>query len=331
MLATGCGGGAEVPSASGPQLQGKVVSVNGAPLALDGVAVECLNDGTSTTTAQDGTFRLDVPAGERLRVRFRQRLALGVPSILPGGCTEDGDTDTDRSDLDDDVVEVGPLEEGNVCGVEVELADGRVVECDVDHPGGDGPRFHGEGVLVPVRPMSVKPPLGEVEVQLEGDCAALEVEAVLLVPGAPYEVVLVSPGLAQAALGTLTADEDGTAHLRVEACDGDPLPFGVDAVSDLAGYGVFVNDADGQPVLVGQVPGRGHEWGEPGHTDGHPGGVDGHPPGDGTVPPLPPINGLPGVLPDPGTLPPPPDDLLDLLDDLLGGNPLAGGLPGNAP
>jgi hypothetical protein len=297
-----------------------VLSRQGQPALLGGVEVACLNDGVTVTTDADGTFTLDVPGGVVVRVRFTDPLDPGtaLPDLPPCGERDDGTPDD--GDLEDDVVEILPLADGEVCVLEVELAGGRVIECALDLPGhadgGPPPFFRGEGVLVPLDAAHLCA-AGEVEVEVEGDCAALELEAAGLAPGAAYAVVLVAPDLAEEPLGALVADADGAAHLRVEGCAGDALPFGVDSLADLAGYAVIVLDADGLPVLAGQVPGRGHEHGEPGHDGGHDG--NGLPPG------LPP---LPGPFPDPGDLPPVPDyeDVLDLLDDLLGGNDF--GFPG---
>jgi hypothetical protein len=318
--AGGCGGGgAAPPTTQGPQVVGQVLSRQGQPTLLQGIEVECLNDGVTVTTGPDGSFTLDVPGGVVVRVRFTDPLngVETLPFPLPP-CGEWDDASPDAGDLDDDVVELPPLGDGDVCVLEVELAGGRVIECGVAPPGaGNGvPGFYGEGVLLPLDPTALCA-VGEVEVERDGDCASLEFEAAGLAPGATYGVTLLAPDLAEAVVGALVADGAGVAHLSVAGCSGDPLPFGVASLVDLAGYGVLVTDADGVPVLAGQVPGSGHEYGEPGYGGG--GGAG----GGGGVP------GLPPVPPDFGNLPPPPgdyEDLLDLINSLLG----AGGtsLPG---
>ena len=310
LLAGGCGGGGtagaapEAP-ATGAEIQGRVLSRDGQPLLLDGIDVECLNDGVTVTTEADGSFTLDAPCGVVVRVRFTDPLD---PGVLPGlpVCHENGDDTPDDGDVEDDVLELGPLVDGDVVVIEIELAGGRIIECGVDLPPGvDGPNFHGEGVLVPLSPLGDPLPSGEVEVAVDGDCAVLEIEAEGLEAGATYAVLLVSPDLGTESLGTLTADASGAAHLEVAGCAGDALPFGVDRLTDLAGYGVVVTGDGDVPVLAGQVPGQGHEFGEPG----------------GDIPGLPPLPDLPADFP---TIPDY-DDLLDLLDDLLGGG---FGLPG---
>lgn len=325
--AGGCGGGGGqgAAPAAGPLVVGKVVSRDGQPLLLDGIAVECVNDGVTVTTGADGSFTLEVPGGVVVRVRFTDPLAVGVFPDLPP-CHENGDDTPDEGDVADDVVTITPLVDGDVCVIEVEIAGGRVIECGMDlppRPGDFGPNFHGEGVLVPLDALGESS--GEVEVEMTGaGCATLEIEAEGLTPSAAYGVLLVSPELAQATPGALIADATGAAHLSLAGCTGDVLPFGVAQLTDLAGYGVVIVDADGVPVLAGQIPGHGPEYGEPGYGGG--GGVPGLPPG------LPPIPGLPGDLPPmpglPGDLPSLPgyDDLLDLLNDLFGGTPY--GLPG---
>jgi hypothetical protein len=295
----------------GAEIQGRVLSRDGQPLLLDGIGVECLNDGVTVTTEEDGSFTLEVPSGVIVRVRFTDPLDAGAIPGLPI-CHENGDYTPDDGDVEDDVVELAPLADGDVCVIEIEIAGGRIVECDVDlpsFPGNGGPNFHGEGVLVPLAPPGATTLSGEVEIEANSDdCATLEIEAEGLEPGVLYGVILVSPLGEQATPGALVPDATGAAHLSLLGCAGPGLPFDVARLTDLAGYGVIVVDGDGVPVLVGQIPGRGHEFGEPGS-------------GGGELPDLPPIPGFPGDVP---TIPDY-DDLLDLLDDLLGGG---GGVPG---
>lgn len=319
----GCGGGGSAGGAAPAQVQGKVLSRDGAATNLGGVEVTCEGTGTTVTTGPDGSFVLEVPDGTVVRVRFADPLARGLADLL-SDC-EEGDDDTpDESDASDDSVEVEALGTGEVVTIEVELADGRVIECGVSRSESGGVVVHCEGNLFPTDPDAPAFSLAEIEINQADGCTTVEVEAEHLTPNQTLSLVLVAPDGARETLGTGTVDADGVLHASLTRCEGDPLPFGAASIEDLAGYGALVEDQDGNVLLAGQVPGLGYEFGEDGWHGGW-GDEDGE---GGSVP------GFPGGLPD-GFPAPPTDeeiqDLLDFLNGLLGGGGLSDFFPGGFP
>lgn len=318
-----CGGGGSTGGGTPAQVQGKVLSRDGSAQGLAGVEVLCEGGGASVTTEADGSFVLEVPDGTVVRLRFADPLAgLDLPAFPD--CGEDEDATPDAGDLAEGVVEVEALAPGEVVTIEVELADGRVVECGVTRTEGGGVSVRCEGHLFPTDPFPTDPgapvlSLAEIEVTQDGPCATLEVEAEHLEPGTTLHLVLVAPDGARETVASATVDELGALHAVLTRCEGDALPFGAEALTDLAGYGALVEDQDGNVLLAGQVPGLGYEFGEDGWS-----GPGGWGPGGegGSLPPFP-GDGFPR---------PPTDeeiqDLLDYLDDLLGGGSLLPGLPG---
>lgn len=319
-LLPGCGGGGASADAAAPQVQGKVVSRNGASSDLGGIEVTCENTGATVTTAADGSFVLEVPGGATVRVRFSDPLAAGLADGLPD-CAESEDATPDAADVAEDSIEVETLQDGEVVTIEVELADGRVIECGVRRGEAGGVVVRCEGNLFPTDSGGPTFSLAEIEVTQDGDCATIEVEAEHLAPDQTLSLVLVAPGGEREVIATAEVDAGGVLHANFSTCAGDALPFGATTVQDLAGYGVLVEDGAGKVLLAGQVPGWGHEMGEDGFDDfpmppGMPGGG---------------MGGMPGF----GDLPPPPtdqeiQDLLDLLEGLLGGGGFPG-LPGGFP
>jgi hypothetical protein len=302
-FAMGCGGGGTTTAGPASQVQGKVTVQSLDGPALGGVDVRCLNDGGVVVTRPDGSFVLTVPSGETLRLRVSDPDANGVVDLPE--CDEEGDESGDKGDFEGDVVEIEALEDGEVCEIEITLADGRVIEAEFGF-GEDG--FHAEGRLLPAEPGGDDAPVGEIEITLEGACGVLELEAEHLTPGTGLEILLVNPELVTETLARAEVTAEGYVHLRLERCEGDTLPFGAATLADLAGYGVVVQDLEGNVLLVGVVP-----FGLGEHPDGFPDFEEGE---EHELPPLPEFD-----LEDL-------ERLLDELEGLLGdGNPLLGLLP----
>ncbi len=305
----GCGGGgASGEAAAGAQVRGAVVSQDGQPSAVGGVLVTCEATGAAVTTGPDGTFTFEVPEGVSVRLTFSAQALAGLAAGLPD-CGELGDATPDDADGTGDGVDLGALGSGEIVNVEVELADGRVVECGVARGEGGGLRMRCEGALFPTEPGLTGFSLAEIEISQADGCATIEVEAEQLEAGRSLSLVLVAPDGARETLASAAVDGGGVLHLSLTRCAGDPLPFGVASVRELAGHVALVEDQDGVVVLAGQVPGFGPEPGEDGFEGFEP----------------------PPWWPDLGELPPPPtpeelEELRDLLEGLLGGG-LGGGLP----
>lgn len=317
-LLAACGGGGAGGLAPA-QVQGKLTAVGAQGPAASGIQVVCENDGVTVSTGSDGSFSLEVPTGEVLRLRFTDP-AGGAAAPLNGCDEEDGSPDA--GDLGDGVLELQPLGTGEILQIEVTLLDGQILECGVGVDGDGG--LHAEGRLMPTTPGAAGL-VGEVELHREGGCGALEIEIEGLEPGAGFEIEIASPEGATETPLSARAGENGVLHASLSRCVGDPLPFGVASLADLAGYLVSVRDESGRVLLMGIVPGALPElidlaewldWLES--------------LGDGGLPPFP--DGLPEVpeLPE-GFADLTPEELADLLAELEGllgaGFPLGGLFP----
>ena len=117
---------------------------------------------------------------------------------------------------------------------------------------------------------------GETVIEVAGDEGAeLEVEIVIDIPGAAYEVTLTDPAPrgTTVSLGTAVTDCRGEAEVEVKDADGSAIPFGKRSVLELGGFLVSVKDESGALVLHGVVPdldcadGKGVDAGEDEEAD----------------------------------------------------------------
>ena len=90
----------------------------------------------------------------------------------------------------------------------------------------------------------------------EGVGAELEVEIVIDIPGAAYEVMLTDPAPrgATESLGTAVMNCRGEGEVEIRDAGGSAIPFGKSSVLELAGFLVSVKDESGALVLGGVVP-----------------------------------------------------------------------------
>jgi hypothetical protein len=238
------------------------VSRDGSTVNLAGIVVQCVESGESDVSDGDGHFEVDAPRGEPFRLKVDDPATAGDEA--GGDCTEGDDGDFDEQDLDGDEVEIGALEDGEFCDVEITIEDGEIVCINVSKGDGeheDGERESGEARLVGAEGTEA---YGEVEVGAKGECSWMEIEVGGLAPEATYELFLVD-GDTLWPLDGLTTNAEGEGHRALESCGGDrPLPFGVASVAELAGLGILVKDALGTVVLEGTVP----EVGSDDHHEG---------------------------------------------------------------
>ncbi len=248
-----CGGGGSTPvSGSTAEVVGAVKTKNGSTDALGGLRVTLTTNGETTTTDPQGGFALRVPAGQTFAVRFEDPAEAGTPG---NDVDESDDPTPDASDIDGDVVSVGPLSDGETCHVDVEMENGNVAESWMDrqHDGADD--HDGESRLLPPDGTDAPGRVGEAEVACGQDCCGLEIEVRGLEGPATYDVQLWNPDGDTADLASLDVAADGQGRLALRYCTGDELPFGATTLQDLAGYEVVLVDSEGTIQLRGMLPG----------------------------------------------------------------------------
>ncbi len=195
-----------------------------------------------------------------------------IPTAWSGAPEEDveegKDPTPDAADIDGDEVEIDPLEDGETCEIEVEIEDGKIVECWVERNRKHGDR-EGEARLLPPDCETECTARGEIELQVEGDCVEVEVEVAGLQGPDVLEILLVADEGSEVTLGTIDVGEDGRGHFVMEACaKGGELPFDVDDVDTKAGAQVLLVDAAGTVVLEGTLPGGGAQHDDEDHCHG---------------------------------------------------------------
>jgi hypothetical protein len=266
----GCGSGGGGGGVGGSVVLGQVVERDGSSDDVGGVVVECPETGDVDVTDGEGRFEVDVPAGTDFAVEFDDPKA--TPAGDGGDCDEGADPVKDGGDIDGEGVVFEPLDDGEVCEVEVVLEDGEVVECREtrdDDDGGDdeGDEHEGEARLFPSDLYASQGVLGEVEVEQEEGCFEVELDVSGFDAPHVLSVVLFHPEGDEFLLGTFEVNGEGQGHLGIGWCKGDPLPFGVDSLAGLAGFLVLVLDEEGQIVFEGHVPGLGTDEDHEGKDD----------------------------------------------------------------
>ena len=241
-------------------VDGNLASLDGQSANLDGIAVTVVGESDEVVTDARGGFRFPVRPGERIRLRFTDRRA---------GGSQKSEEDT-GSDIDDDVVEIDPLKDGETCEVEVEIEDGVVVEACVRREDEDEEKdgaWHGAMRLVPPPDAAASEAGGEVGIVCKADGCRAVIE-VFELPGPDlYEAVLDHPEQGRYSLGLIEVDAEGEGRLVIEHGADDPLPYGVESLEKLVGTKLLVLDGVGNIVLKGLLPGEGprekddeHEW-----------------------------------------------------------------------
>jgi hypothetical protein len=253
FLFAACGGGGGGGS-SGSSVAGTIRSRDGSTSSLAGVVLGCTETGSTDVSDVAGQFALEIPTGTRFHLEVTDPEA--VEGHESGGdCHETDDDTPDETDLKGAEVEIGEVEDGEHCEIEIEIEDGEIVGISVhkgdgEHEGDDDEV--GEAALLP--PGGDKADgYGEIEIARRGDtCVRIEVEAEGL-PAGVYDVYLVGPDGGEALIGHLAFGEKDEAHVVFEAC-GDGLPLGAGTPEALAGLRVDVRDAVGNVLLQGIIP-----------------------------------------------------------------------------
>ena len=168
---------------------------------------------------------------------------------------DEGDADDDREDEDDDEGRSNLLRIRNQERVQVSCAlrDGEISEFKM----ADDSRRIARSRLSRADGSADSDVTGKVKVRIEDNDEKFEIEAEHLAPGTVVECFLEDPSKEDGfvSIGTATADSGGEAELEFETDEGDRLPFGVESVEDLAGFGVEVRlVSSGEPLLLGEVP-----------------------------------------------------------------------------
>lgn len=226
-LLAACGGGGSGGGTTAAALVGTVYAVDGQTADRSGVRIALPATGDIMMTDRDGDFAFaDLRPGP---------VTVVFESVQSGSDTEEVD-----------------LAAGRVVRLLVAIEDGEVVHMCVSD--GDDDSASAPLVAAPDSPLTGLE--GEVEVESDDDEEEIEVEVLGLEPGTEVEMFLDNPGDAVGfvSIGTATADDDGKAKLELETEDGDPLPFGVASVADLAGFAVEVRLATGEVLLTGDMP-----------------------------------------------------------------------------
>ncbi len=286
-----CGGGST--GGSGPELAvqpavlGVVTSRDGSTDDVGGVVAACPETGDTAVTDADGAFQIDVPAGRAFHVRFQD--PNGGAGTTGGGGPEMQDPVADGADIDGDGISIDALGENESCDVEVDLANGGVVEARVHrHDQAAGAQdYESEGRL---DGNGEEDGDAEVEVCQHDGTIGIEFEVAGLADLGTLTVKIVSAdGTMEETLGTIAVTLEGDGHLELQWTLGDTLPFGATSLDELVGATVVVVDQAGETVFEGTLPALGghHEGGDQHDGDGTPEGED-HPDG--------PTNG--GDLPD---------------------------------
>lgn len=269
-LVAACGG--STPSAD-PVLQtaaleGYVYEVDGQTVDRAGIDVRVLETGQLTTTDAQGRFAFaGVPAsgvtlefgsslislaqqsGELERTRERQRLA------------------DDEGEDEDGHPHLHGLEAGDRARVRCALEDGEVREFYM--AGAD--RLRAMTFLTRDPDSPDADVTGKVKIETRDDRERFEIEVEHLAAGTTVNFYLASPPAAGqdpdfTFVAAATANTDGEAEVERDTRDGDQLPLGAEAVSDLEGYLIEVRlDATDEPLLLtGTVPALPDEWPAPG-------------------------------------------------------------------
>ncbi|MDJ0521160.1 MAG: hypothetical protein QNJ90_03705 [Planctomycetota bacterium] len=253
-----CGGGGAEAVSVGAQVTGKITGVNGSN-AVAGIVVESLVDGTTVVTGSDGAFQLAVRAGDPIVLRFEDPAAPAGEGP-PKDPSESGDDTPDGADIDGDEVELDPLGEDEHCRIEVEIEDGEVVECRIEHPESDDddrPVFEAECRLKPTEGSSEPEAIAEAELTCSATCCELEVEVEDVLFATELTVAVECEGLIEE-LGVIEIVA-GEGHFELDSCTLEVLPFGAESLADLRGCALLLLDANGNAALSGCVPGEDEE------------------------------------------------------------------------
>ncbi len=222
--------------------------------------------GTYEVFLEDG-----VGTGTLLSIGFLSHSGSSDPSGDDGDDDDDGD-DEDEEEFelefdteDGDALPFGVMFSSELTGRRIEVRSGGQVYLEGVVPAlgvgdGDDPKLKIQSQLM--RPPS--PPdadaKGKVELKEKGSELEFEVEAEELdAPGVVYSVWLEEPagsGLMQD-VGAMSASKSSGSDewkLELETEDGESLPFGVNALSALAGRTIEVRGNDGKTYLTGFVP-----------------------------------------------------------------------------
>lgn len=232
-----------------PQLDGVVLDVDGETALVAGIALQLEETGETAVSDAAGTFTfLDVPEGD-LTVSLTNASAsfLRVREF-------EADRADRTCDRQSDAVRIWRVKSGERIRVEVRIEEKRIVEARVVREN-DGKR---ELELEMRRtPQNTDPDMeGEVELAIDAaGCQMFEVEVENADPKDTLVAVVIHPGNDEEdRLGIRTVEPDGDAEWRLNTCNGDDLPFGVDSLLDLEGYGVEVRDREGTPLLRARIP-----------------------------------------------------------------------------
>jgi hypothetical protein len=260
LFVAGCGGGGG--GTGGPALRGTLVLRNGSSADLSGVVVDCPDSGASDVTDAAGRFSLDVPTNGvafRLAVTDPESTGTGTKGE-EGDCSESDDSTGDDADVKGAEVEIEGLEDGESCEIEIEIEDGEVVGIHVSKGEKDGKHdddsHSGEAVL---HAEDGSEAYGEIEVRSGEGCSEIEVEFASLPPETAFLVFLIDDQGQEAILADFATNGDGEGHVERHVCGDFGLPFGASDLSELAGFGVRVEDLEGNVILAGKVPEVGAE------------------------------------------------------------------------
>jgi len=243
-LAAGCGGGGTTPVLGTAALSGQIYELDGQTLDRSGVTVTLLETGQSAVTGPDGGFGFGaVPAGTAT-------LAFSAsPAALAQAADDNGvDPAGSESEFEDEHGNpvVSGIAAGDAIDVRCAMSGGRVTELRVSADG----RVRADARLTRAATSPDPDVEGRVRVESRPDRERFSIEAERLDPGTVVEFFVDGTSL-----GTVAALADGRAELERNTHDGDALPLGAAAVSELAGLRVEVRlAATGELMLEGAVP-----------------------------------------------------------------------------
>jgi len=255
-----CGGGAG--GGPGAVVAGKLTSRDGSTDSLAGVRVEVVGGESYAVTGPDGTFTLDVEPGDVVVLDFDdpEHEEFDEDGQEEGEDGSESEDEFEECDIEGDQVDVAPLEDGEVCDLEVDMKDGDVCEARVDREGheeGEERHREGDSRLLPPDGSPEPESVGEAELECGVECCELGIwvgEFFLTQPTVLDVVVLQCEGDAEVVLGQMEVNGEGRGHFEMRACVGEELPFGVEHLAGIAGYCLELRAADGTVVLAGKVP-----------------------------------------------------------------------------
>ncbi len=254
LLFAACGGGSsgagEVASVvQAPELEGVVLDVDGETALVAGIALTMDETGEEVVSDEAGLFAFrHVPEGD-----LTLSLVHAKPRLLSARAFT-SDRANEQADRREDAVRIWRVQRGERIRVEVRVEEGRIVEARIVREN-DGRRE----LEIEMRRTDENPDPdmeGEIELAVDAEgCQEFEVEVENADPKMTLVAVVIDPASEdEDRLGVRTVEQDGDAEWRFDTCQGDDLPFGVDSLLDLEGYGVEVRNREGVALLRARIP-----------------------------------------------------------------------------